>query len=403
MSSHAFVDSAAAFMLTNSEIRYVNKTRKIDKECSRKSISFADAAGSRITPQYLSRDGMETIVDGEENALDVISFTTDNENDLDDDVSKFGEDKSDFRNQEKINAVKILEKVQLNKDNIQQKNNQTDVRLNANQIRDNKEEVKDRRESISTRNRPRFSVKRLKDAANPFKNLSRIRRAVKASKNIRLQVALLVVLALTTFSNTGELNLIMIFLRNEPFYLRPLNVGLVMAFQNGSIAVIGLILFNMIFQRLCRTDDLVMVLVSSTVSIVYFISMALVRSLTVLYLIQILHAICTLSIPAIRAFLSKMSKPSTVGAILGLVSMVETFSSVLACFAAPLSYAKLAQIFPGAVFFIFASFMLIAAIIALVLNIIYARSHRDKIRTITEQNITCESSLQNEEGITDKL
>eukprot|EP00112_Aurelia_sp_Birch-Aquarium-sp1_P026491 Seg9401.1 transcript_id=Seg9401.1/GoldUCD/mRNA.D3Y31 product="Thymic stromal cotransporter protein" protein_id=Seg9401.1/GoldUCD/D3Y31 len=219
--------------------------------------------------------------------------------------------------------------------------------------------------------------RKIRRAANPFRNFSRICEAVKDTANIKLEMILLLVMALTQISNVGESNLIVIFLRNHPFYFSPKSVGFLLAFQYGALAVIGLILFNIILQRLFRIDDLVMVLMSSALSIVYFLLMALAKSTTMLYINQVLHAFCTLNIPAIRAFLSKMSKPSTVGTIMGLVTMVETLSSVIACFAAPVAYSKLAEISPGAVFFVFALLMLITTIITATLNYKYPKEHRE--------------------------
>ena len=222
----------------------------------------------------------------------------------------------------------------------------------------------------------RLAWRRIQQAANPFRNFARICEAVKGTANIKFEMILLLVMALTQISNVGESNLIVIFLRNHPFYLSPKKVGFLLAFQYGALAVIGLIIFNVILQRLFHIDDLVMVLVSSALSIVYFLLMAMAKSTTMLYINQILHAFCTLNIPAIRAFLSKMSKPSSVGTIMGLVTMVETLSSVIACFAAPVTYSKLAEISPGSVFFVFALLMLITTIITAILNNKYPKEHR---------------------------
>ena len=221
----------------------------------------------------------------------------------------------------------------------------------------------------------RFAWRKIRQAANPFRNFARIFKAVKGIANVKLEMFLLFVMVLTQISNIGELNLIVIFLRNHPFHLSPKSVGLLLAFQRGAVAVIGLILFNIILQRIFRIDDLVMVLVSSALSIVYFLLMAIAKSTTMLYINQLLHAFCTLNIPAIRAFLSKMSKPSSVGTIMGLVTMVETLSSVIACFAAPVAYSKLAEISPGSVFFVFALLMFIATIITATLQYKYPKQH----------------------------
>ena len=222
----------------------------------------------------------------------------------------------------------------------------------------------------------RLAWRKIRQAANPFRNFARICEAVRGTANIKFEMILLLVMALTQISNVGESNLIVIFLRNHPFYLSPKKVGFLLAFQYGALAVIGLILFNIILQRLFHIDDLVMVLVSSALSIVYFLLMAIAKSTTMLYINQLLHAFCTLNIPAIRAFLSKMSKPSSVGTIMGLVTMVETLSSVIACFAAPVAYSKLAEISPGSVFFVFALLMLITTIITAILNNKYPKEHR---------------------------
>eukprot|EP00112_Aurelia_sp_Birch-Aquarium-sp1_P015327 Seg3389.2_Seg3389.3 transcript_id=Seg3389.2_Seg3389.3/GoldUCD/mRNA.D3Y31 product="Proton-coupled folate transporter" protein_id=Seg3389.2_Seg3389.3/GoldUCD/D3Y31 len=126
----------------------------------------------------------------------------------------------------------------------------------------------------------RLAWRKIRRAANPFRNFSRICEAVKDTANIKLEMILLLVMALTQISNVGESNLIVIFLRNHPFYFSPKSVGFLLAFQYGALAVIGLILFNIILQRLFRIDDLVMVLVSSALSIVYFLLMALAKSTT---------------------------------------------------------------------------------------------------------------------------
>lgn len=229
-------------------------------------------------------------------------------------------------------------------------------------------------------NRKEF-IKRLKDAANPFKNFLRIIRAVKGTEKIRLKIALLTVSALATFSQTGELNVIIIFLRSQPFYLMPRQIGFLIAFQNGALAVIGLMLCNTIFQRFCKIDDLVMILVSSSLSIVYFAAMALAKSTAVLYAIQLLTAVCYLNLPTIRAFLSKTSSPSTLGAVIGLIGTVESFSSVIACFVAPIVYSRLAATSTGTVHYIFALCMVVATIIIIVLNFTYpAKTRAKKLR-----------------------
>eukprot|EP00112_Aurelia_sp_Birch-Aquarium-sp1_P026492 Seg9401.2 transcript_id=Seg9401.2/GoldUCD/mRNA.D3Y31 product="Thymic stromal cotransporter protein" protein_id=Seg9401.2/GoldUCD/D3Y31 len=248
---------------------------------------------------------------------------------------------------------------------------------NANAANTNSEGFLNRKLVSSNENEMdlRLAWRKIRHAANPFRNFARMFKAVKETANIKLEMVLLFVMGLTQISNIGELNLIVIFLRNHPFHLSPKSVGFLLAFQRGLVSIIGLIFSNIILQRFFRINDLVTILVSSACSIVYFLLMALAKSTTMLYINQVLHAFCTLNIPAIRAFLSKMSKPSSVGTIMGLVTMVETLSSAIACFAAPVAYSKLAEISPGAVFFVFALLMLITTIITATLNYQYPKDH----------------------------
>ena len=63
----------------------------------------------------------------------------------------------------------------------------------------------------------RLAWRKIRQAANPFRNFARIFKAVRGSANAKLEMVLLFVMALTQISNIGELNLIIIFLRNHPF------------------------------------------------------------------------------------------------------------------------------------------------------------------------------------------
>ena len=405
VSSYAHVESPATLSLLCSRSRIGSNvgtdgisTNKLNPlmEYKRQSISGGMRASKELQE---GEDGSKDLEEDDTQTMEIMSYaSTDefeqpNKDDANEDLAKkMARNRPSHKQGLLVYKNTKIKHLTINDDNsceenISQANSLHEVIKNSIQLKHNEdnEELNTfqclKRNNILAKrhsnraNRKEF-FKRLSDAANPFKNFLRILRAVKGTENIKLKIALLTITALATFSKTGELNVIIIFLRNYPFYLMPRDVGFLMAFQNGALAVIGLILFNTIFQRLCKIDDLAMILVSSSLSIIYFVTIALASSITVLYAIQILYAICFLNIPTVRAFLSKTSSTSTLGAVIGLVGMVETFSSVIACFAAPVVYSKLASVSTGAVFFIFALFMLVATVIIATLNFIHPKNVR---------------------------
>ena len=200
--------------------------------------------------------------------------------------------------------------------------------------------------------------------ANPIRNFKLVAQCFKENGNLSLGLILFLLMALGTFAYTAELSVIVNYAKNRPFFLDARDIGFLLAFVSGLIAILGLGVFSVLMTKVFKLNDYVIVMTTLSASLLYYILLGLADSLLMLYVIQVLHAVGALVTPTLRSMLSKLVSPSSVGLMMGALLMVETFAVLISSIVGPVTYAALVASFPGAVFFVIAGITFVATIIA---------------------------------------
>ena len=200
--------------------------------------------------------------------------------------------------------------------------------------------------------------------ANPIRNFKWLVRCFKDSGNMNLGLILFLLMAFGTFSYVTEMTVLVNYLKNRPFFLDARNIGFLLAFNSGIISIVGLGFFSFLMTKVFKLSDYVMVVITFAAGMFYYVLLGLANSLLMLYLIQFVHAVCTLVTPTLRSMLSKLVPPSSVGVMMGALLMVETFAVLIGSLAGSVTYARLAASYPGAVFFVVAGIAFLATIIS---------------------------------------
>lgn len=211
--------------------------------------------------------------------------------------------------------------------------------------------------------------------ANPVRNFKLLAQCFKESGNLSLGLVLFLQMALGTFAYTAELSVIVNYLKNRPFFLDARDIGFVLAFNSGLIAILGLGVFSVLMTKVFKLNDFVIVVMTFSATLFYYILLGLAKSLLMLYLIQVIHAAGALVTATLRSMISKLVPLSSVGLMMGALLMVETFAVLISSIVAPVTYAALVASYPGAVFFVIAGITFAATIIAI--GLLYkSRSNR---------------------------
>ena len=200
--------------------------------------------------------------------------------------------------------------------------------------------------------------------ANPIRNFKWLVQCFKESGNVNLGLVLFVLMAFGTFSYSTEMAVHVNYLKNRPFFLDARNIGFLLAFNSGTISIIGLGFFSFLMTKVFKLNDYAMVVITFAASILYYTLLGLADSLLMLYLIEVVHAVSALVTPTLRSMLSKLVPPSSVGVMMGALLMVETLAVLTGSIVGPVTYAGLAASHPGAVFFVVAGVAFLATIIS---------------------------------------
>ncbi len=206
-------------------------------------------------------------------------------------------------------------------------------------------------------------MKQLKKVSNPVANFKAMITALKGLKNRRLCISLMIVQSLTTLSFVGAPSILVYYLKSPPYFLSARSVGFFLAYKSAVLGVLGLVLFNWILQKFFKLKDVALLLIAAVFCVIYHILLGVASSTVMLYCIQALHAICILSVPTIRSFITKMVDPASVGTVIGALCMVETFAALIGGMGTPATYAGLLPLYNGAVFFLLAAVMLVSVVI----------------------------------------
>ena len=200
--------------------------------------------------------------------------------------------------------------------------------------------------------------------ANPIRNFKLVAQCFKENGNLNLGLILFLLMALGTFAYTAELSVIVNYAKNRPFFLDARDIGFLLAFVSGLTAILGLGVFSLLMTKVFKLNDYVIVVMTLSASLLYYVLLGLSDSLLMLYLIQVLHAAGALVTPTLRSMLSKLVSQSSIGLMMGALLMVETFAVLISSIVGPVTYAALVASFPGAVFFVIAGITFVATVIA---------------------------------------
>ena len=201
--------------------------------------------------------------------------------------------------------------------------------------------------------------------SNPITTVKRVYSILKASDKLSYGLILFFLITFTTITNSGEWSVIVLYLKNHPYYFSPKKIGFFLSFQSALISFLGMVCFNFLFTRLLKLNDFTILLLTTSISTVYCVLIGFANSPLMLYLAQLALALGSLDTPTIRAMISKITPPSTVGILIAALLILETFAILIGSMIGPLVYYAVVSIHPGAVFFVNGFFVFVSACVAL--------------------------------------
>ncbi|XP_065052780.1 uncharacterized protein LOC135682009 [Rhopilema esculentum] len=222
---------------------------------------------------------------------------------------------------------------------------------------------------VITSSEPKPSLlKRLLSVAqrsNPITTVKRVYNILKASDKRNYGLILFFLIIFTTITSSGERSVIILYLKNHPYYFSPKKIGYFLSFQSALLSFLGMVCFNFLYTRLLKLNDFTILFLTTSISAVYCVLIGFANSPLMLYLSQLALALGSLATPTIRAMISKITPPSTVGILFAALLILETFAILIGSMISPLVYYAVASIHPGAVFFVNGFFMFVSVCVAL--------------------------------------
>ena len=255
--------------------------------------------------------------------------------------------------------------------------NKTQLKIDSNEntgnVNDNEDQkVKDAKISLqigsseaNDKKKSAFaSIMNLIRESNPIKNLIRAQKILKENEQLSCGLLLFLLMSLAAISYSGELAVTALYLKNKPYYLPATDLGYFLAYESGMLAILGMVILNFLFTKVMKIQDHVLLIFNSVAYIVYFVLLALAKSMLMLYLIQPIRAAGTLNTCAIKSILTKSVPEASVGLLLGALLMIETFSVMIGALVCPIIYSTVAATNPGAVFYVNVGLMIISTPVA---------------------------------------
>ncbi len=201
--------------------------------------------------------------------------------------------------------------------------------------------------------------KEMKKALNPVANFKATISALRHLQHKKVSIPLLVAFYICCSVFFGEASIMIFYLKSHPFFMGARSIGFYLAFLSALVSVVGLTLFNLLLQKFLKISETSIIVLCTICGILYQILLGVSNSTIMLYSIQILNAMFSLSVPTVRSFISKMVEPEAVSTVLGVMSMVETLSMLTGSIVLPFSYAALLPVYNGAAFFVLAAILLV--------------------------------------------
>ena len=201
--------------------------------------------------------------------------------------------------------------------------------------------------------------------SNPVSNFTKVVWILKFHGQLRYGILLFLLMACAAATYSGELSVMVLYLKNRPFYMGPVHIGFFLAFQSAALSIIGLIGVNYLLTRVLKLSDHTILLLTATAYTIYCVLLGLANSTLTLYLVQLVHVVSTVNVSTIRAMVSKITPPSTVSIFFSAIIIVESFAVLAGSMISPLVYYAVVSTHPGSVFFINAFFMLFGTCVSL--------------------------------------
>eukprot|EP00112_Aurelia_sp_Birch-Aquarium-sp1_P009529 Seg2085.8 transcript_id=Seg2085.8/GoldUCD/mRNA.D3Y31 product="Proton-coupled folate transporter" protein_id=Seg2085.8/GoldUCD/D3Y31 len=230
-----------------------------------------------------------------------------------------------------------------------------------------KQELNDEPEMIN------LTFKNLIVECNPLKRFQVLARVLKEQGDMRSILMLLIVLCTSTMSIIGESLIMVLYIRNHPFNMQPIDVGYLLSLQGLLRFVVGCLFVNMLVQRFFKWKDINTVIVALSLSVGYFILLGTAHSRGMLYGIQIMSIFGPLANPTLRSIISKKGNPQNYATILSVALTIDTVASFAVNLIVHATYANMVKSYPGAFCFILAGISGIGIVMSFIVR------HHEKI------------------------
>ena len=213
-----------------------------------------------------------------------------------------------------------------------------------------------------------FTFRKLIIECNPLKRFQLLHRVLKEQGDMRSILILLIVLCTSTMCIIGESLIMVLYIRNHPFNMQPIDVGYLLSLQGLLRFVVGCLFVNMVVQRLFKWEDINTVIVALSLSVAYFILLGTANSRAMLYGIQIMSIFGPLANPTLRSIISKKGNPQNYATILSVALTTDTVASFAVNLIVHATYANMVKSYPGAFCFILAGISGIGIIMSIIVK-----------------------------------
>lgn len=163
---------------------------------------------------------------------------------------------------------------------------------------------------------------------NPINCFKRILNAICTRQRLRIITAILLLFSLASIAGSGEIYLGILYVKHSPFNLKASGIGYLVS-TSGLIRAAGLVTIPYICQRYLKFGDMHIVMLGFCTQVIYYISLGFVRSVKMLYVLQVVGLTLAVHFPVFRSMVTKLVDADQYGSAAAAVEVTSLASSIL--------------------------------------------------------------------------
>ena len=216
------------------------------------------------------------------------------------------------------------------------------------------------RSSISSRSSVSSFRYRDIDELNPFKLIKQVYQVIVNNENKTPMFFLLITNFCSACVLAGDIYVIPFYLKNAPFNFSPEWIGYYITLFNG-VGGISLWVLHVITHVFQISNFLIILLGIASQATLYILT-GIARGTVLLFIARAACMFYSVSPPAIRSHLTKLSSSKEYGAVLGILSLIHILGLIVVNFAGLGIYNLTLAVYSGTVFFVISGVSVIGII-----------------------------------------